>query len=230
MTRLLSWVFMLCRGEPETLRHGMEREVSWLARCLLVIVAGAGLYGATIGLWRAPLQGFYAGVKFPALIMLTTIGNALINGMLAQLLGLPITFRQTFISIVTCFAISSAILGSFSPVMLFLLFNTPPLSSTDALFGHHLLLLAHVGLIAFAGVAGHVRLWRLLLHLSGRRSLAGRILSSWLAINLFLGCQLSWSLRPFVGTPNLPIEFLREDAFRGTFYESIYKVLLQLGG
>ncbi|MFH0945989.1 MAG: hypothetical protein V2A76_12380 [Planctomycetota bacterium] len=83
--------------------------------------------------------------------------------------------------------------------------------STDAMSGHHLLLLSHVGLIAFAGVVGHVRLWRLLLFLSGRRALARRILTSWLAINLFLGCQLSWSLRPIVGS--FDVLFTQEKKF-----------------
>ena len=229
MSDRLSWILSLCRGDPQAIRLGMEREARWLGHCLLVTVLGAGLYGATIGLWRDPLQGFYSGVKFPLLILLTAVGNAFINGMLAQLLGLSISFRQTFLCIVTCFTISCAVLGSLSPVTLFFLLNTAPLESTDALLGHHVLLLVHVGLIAFAGVVGHVRLWRLLVDLSGQRGLAGKILLCWLAINLFLGCQLSWSLRPFVGTPGIPVEFLRADALQGNFYESILKALTSLG-
>src|SRR5207253_124072 len=52
-----------------------------------IISIGAGLYGITVGIWRAPLQSFYTAIKFPLLIFLTCGGNALLNGMLAQVLG-----------------------------------------------------------------------------------------------------------------------------------------------
>jgi LmbE family N-acetylglucosaminyl deacetylase len=43
---------------------------------------------------------------------------------------------------------------------------------------------------------------------------AWRVISAWLAANLFLGSQLSWILRPFIGSPGLPVEFLRHDDSR----------------
>ncbi len=39
----------------------------WWIRCLVITFAGAGMYGAVIGLWRAPLQACYAGIKLPML-------------------------------------------------------------------------------------------------------------------------------------------------------------------
>ncbi len=49
------------------------------ARCVvcLLILVGCGIYGATVGLWRAPLQAAFTAVKFPLLIFLTCAGNAL---------------------------------------------------------------------------------------------------------------------------------------------------------
>ncbi|MEW6745369.1 MAG: hypothetical protein AB1486_21670 [Planctomycetota bacterium] len=228
VSALLRWLLELSRGDPEVLRDGIETDRLWPHRCLVVMVAGAGLYGATIGLWRAPLQAVFTGLKFPLVVFLTTGGNALINGMLAWLLGLGITFRQSFTSILTAFAISSCILGSLSPVTLFLLLNTEPLGSADPFLSHHVLLLVHVVLIGFAGVVGNIQLYRLLVRLAGNQQTARRVLASWLALNVFFGCQISWSLRPFVGTPGLPVEFLRSDALDGTFYESIYRVLVNL--
>ena len=51
---------------------------------------------------------------------------------------------------------------------------------------------------------------------------------SWLAGNMFLGCQLSWIMRPFIGSPGLPVEFFRSDAFRGNFYETTLRALTNL--
>jgi hypothetical protein len=168
-------------------------------------------------------------MKFPLVMLLTTAGNVLINGMLAQVLGSGISFRQSTLAVVTSFALASLILAGLVPVILFMWLNTPPLSvEGDALLAHNFTLLAHVSVIAFAGVTGNARLLRLLRHLSGGRAVAARVLVAWLAVNMFLGCQLSWNMRPFIGSPGLPVEFFREDAFRGNFYESTWSALSRL--
>jgi hypothetical protein len=43
--------------------------------------------------------------------------------------------------------------------------------------------------------------------MSGRASTARAVLLSWLAGNFFLGAQLAWTLRPFIGLPKLPCNF-----------------------
>jgi len=220
----------LCESNPAVISAEMERSGTWLGFCVLTILVGAGFYGATIGLWRSPLQALYTGVKFPLVMLLTTAGNVLINGMLAQVLGSGVSFRQSTLAVVTSFALASLILAGLAPVMLFMWFNTPPLSvEGDALLAHNFTLLSHVLVIAFAGVMGNARLLRLLRHLSGSRAIAARVLTAWLAVNMFLGCQLSWNMRPFIGSPGLPVEFFREDAFRGNFYESTWTALIRLG-
>src|SRR5258707_10539969 len=81
----------LLRGDPDTLRAWIEHwDAKRLALCVVTIVIGAGLYGAAMGYWRAPLQGLFVAIKFPLIILLTTLGNALLNSMLAPLLGLNI--------------------------------------------------------------------------------------------------------------------------------------------
>jgi hypothetical protein len=86
------------------------------------------MYGATVGLWHAPQQALYTAIKFPLLILLTTAGNAALNGMLGQLLGTGLSFRQTSAAIVLSFTVASVVLAAFSPVTLFVLANTPPLT------------------------------------------------------------------------------------------------------
>jgi hypothetical protein len=53
-------------------------------------------------------------------------------------------------------------------------------------------------------------------------------LYAWLAGNLFLGSQLSWILRPFIGSPEMRVEFLRKTAFDGNFYETVFRALRHL--
>lgn len=210
------------------LRSDPDEMISWLTAagireallCALVILLGSGIYGSTVGLWRAPLQSLYTAIKFPLLIFLTCAGNALLNGIVAQLHGSGLSFRQTSLAILMSFALTAAILGTLSPVSLFVLCNTPPLSSSPTLVGHSLTLLIHVFFIAGAGVIANQRLFRLLTKASGHRRTARTVLLSWLGGNFLLGSQLAWILRPFIGSPGLAVEFLRADPLRGNFYEA----------
>jgi hypothetical protein len=220
----------LLRGETETISAWSE---CWNTRRfalhIAVIVLGAGFYGAAMGWWRDPHQALFVAVKFPLIILLTTLGNALINGMLAPLLGLNIPFRQSFSAIVMSFTIAAAILGAFSPLIAFMVWNAPNLAS-KSLSGsaYNSILLAHVSVIAFAGMTGNVRLFQTLARLGGSKAVAFRVLVAWLAGNLFLGSQLSWILRPFIGSPTLPVEFLRQAAFHGNFFEAVFHSLRQI--
>lgn len=194
----------------------------------LAIVVGSSVYGATIGLWRAPLQSVFTAIKFPLLIFLTCIGNGAVNGMLAQLFGSGLSFKQTALAILMSFAIAAVILGALSPVTLFVLYNAPPLVSKNAILGHSVMLLTHVFAIAFAGVMANRRLLGLLRKMSGRDASARAVLFGWLAGNLFLGAQLAWNLRPFIGSPGLAVQFLRDDPLRGNFYEAVWRAFRHL--
>ena len=196
---------------------------------LAVIVAGAGLYGAAMGWWRDPLQALYVGLKFPLILLLTTLGNALLNAMLAPLLGLNLTLRQSLLAVLMSFAITAAILGAFAPLLAFVVWNAPPMSpDVKSTLAYALIKLTHVVVIAFAGIAGNVRLFQLLVQLGGNRRGAKRVLLAWLTVNLFLGSQLTWMARPFIGAPQLPVAFLREGVLNGNFYENVFRTVTGL--
>lgn len=222
----------LLRGEVESLEAWSAR---WNAPRILshigIIIIGAGLYGAAMGWWRDPMQALYTAIKFPLIILLTATANAMLNAMLAPLLGLNIPFRQSFLSILMSFTIAGAILGSFAPIVAFVIWNAPPMSGNiqQSSGPYCFILFTFVVIIAFAGITSNLRLLQLLRHLAGgRKSVALGVLLAWLAGNLFFGTQVSWVLRPFIGAPGLQVQFLRGDAFKGNFYETIFRTAVRV--
>ena len=222
---------VLLRGEADCLRTWTERcSASRLGQAVLIISAGAGLYGAAMGSWRDPKQALFVGIKFPLIIILTTLGNALLNAMLAPLLGLKANFNRTFVAIVMSFTIAAVILGAFTPLVFFVVWNVPPMlpQAKGTNLTYSLMILTHVGTIALAGTIANFRLLQLLRDLSGSSAVATRVLVAWLSGNLFLGSQLCWILRPFIGSPDLPVQFLRSTAFQGNFFEAVFQSLLKV--
>lgn len=219
---------VLLGGNPAALK---DWAANWNTRralvCMAVIFAGAGLYGAAMGYWRSPVQAGYNIVKFPLVVIATALGTSLINGMLAPLLGLNLRFRRSLMLVLMSFTIAAAILGSFAPILFFVIWNTPSLArQTEISWAiYNFVQLTQVVIIAFAGVAANVRLFRVLQAVSGSERVARKVLFAWLAGNLFLGSQLCWILRPFIGSPGLPVEFLRDNAFQGNFYETVFRAI-----
>jgi hypothetical protein len=147
------------------------------------------------------------------------------------LLGTNISFRQSLLAVLISFTIAAAVLGACSPLIYFIIWNAPAFSSQNqetTLTVHSFIFVAFVAAMAAAGIAGNLRLFQLLKQLSGSDSVARRTLFGWLVGNLLLGSQLAWILRPFVGAPHLPVEFLRETAFEGNFFESLFRHAQQL--
>lgn len=224
-------VGVFLRAEPECFRDWIvRRQLNLVIFCVAVIVLGAGSYGAVMGSWREALQAFYTGVKLPLVILLTTLGNGLLNGMLAPLLGLNVTFRQALAVVLMSFAVTAIVLGALSPVALFIVWNTPPLAagttSTSPEYG--LLQLTLAGFVALAGVMGNVRLVPLLRQWTGSAAKARNVLLAWLAVNLFLGSQIAWVLRPFIWDAKRPVEFIGPDHFQGSFFETVFEAVRRL--
>jgi len=219
------------RSEAELLRQwAIRRPAATVWFCAGSIIIGAGFYGAAIGSWRDGWQALCTGIKLPLVILLTTLGNGLLNGMLAPLLGLNIPFRQAFVLVLLSFAMASLILAGLSPVVWFVVWNTPPLSAMTSLSSpeYGLLQLILAGFTAFAGIMGNVRLWPLLRNGTQTEGVAFRVLLAWLAANLFLGSQIAWVLRPFIWDPARPVEFIGQQYLHGSFYETIFDAARRL--
>lgn len=61
-----------------------------------------------------------------------------------------------------------------------------------------------------------------------RRRQTWQVLGWWLALYVFVGAQMGWVMRPFVGSPKLEFEFFR--AKSGSFFEALFQHLGTLFG
>lgn len=202
-----------------------------------VILVGGGLYGFTFGMWRSVTQGAYSAVKLPLLLFAVIACTILINGLLAIVLRTRLSIRQSVVCVLLGLSITAVLLGAFSPISFFFVSQVPPplegiatLSSSNPLSVENhrvaqLVLAFHVVVIAICGVVGNVRLFQLLEAVTGSRAAARRLLITWLAVDGFVGAQLSWLFRPFLCKPDLEPQFIRPDALRGNFFEEIWGIV-----
>ncbi len=214
-----------------------ERLDAVTVSALLTIAVGAGAYGAAFGCWRGAAQAFASAIKLPAVLFALAIATVALASMLALLLHAPLRPRQSAVCILVGLATTAGVLGALAPVSAGLaLAIAPPdagvlgLSPEDpraiaASVPAQALLLWNVGVIALAGVLGNLRLLRLLRELCRERELAVRVLLAWLAIEFFVGGELSWIARPFLGRANDPVTFLADGALHGTFFEGVWDAL-----
>jgi hypothetical protein len=216
----------LLQDSPDAAAHWVRRSglSSW-AEPLALILLGAGLYGAAMGLWRAPLLALYVAIKLPLLLVLTALANALAYGMWAKRLGLSITLAECLRSVLLSFALAALVLGALAPVFAFFALALQGPHDPEARQAHDILGLSHVAAVALAGTLAVARQIGWLRALDPRARTPGAVVALWLALNLVLGAQISWNLRPWFGTHYLPVHFLREHPFDGTFYESVFRML-----
>jgi hypothetical protein len=224
-------VDVFLRAGPEAFHEWVTHcQLALMAFCVAAIVICAGGYGLVIGSWRDGWQALYSGIKLPLVILLTTAGNGLLNGMLAPLLGLNVTFRQSLAAVLLSFAITAIVLGALSPVAWFIVWNTPPLTTGTTLvspeYGFLQLMLALF--VALAGITGNLRLYPLLRQWAGNAATARKVLLAWLAGNLFLGSQICWVLRPFIWDTNPTVKFFGSQGIKGSFFETVFQAVWRL--
>ena len=196
-----------------------------ITQAALVVLFGAAIYGWTFGLWRSPWLALYVAIKLPVLLVLTTSMVLVFNWLLAHIMGSGLGIAQVAALTYRAMAVACLVLVSLSPVSAFLAISCPQPRPYDDL-SHNLLLLLHVLFVMGAGVYGNRVTLNGLHRLSRPGTPIKRLHFSWLATNAFVGGQLAWIMRPFLGSPNYPVAFLRPDALEGNFYEFVFVTIV----
>jgi len=229
----------ICRLDDDVLRavqgRGGQRRV--LAAAFLSILLGSACYGFAFGLWRSPIQGLYSAAKMPVLLLATVGASAIINTMFAQVIGSGLSLRQVCAIMLLAMAVTSLILGSIAPPVVFLLLHVAspgtvceglPESAPGAfpfMMAYRMLLLVHVAVIGAAGVAGALRLYRLLRRLTRTRRIAVWLQVLWIAVCGFVGCELAWLLSPFLCKPTHAPHVIAREYWQQNFYERVWQAL-----
>lgn len=181
---------------------------------MIIVVLGAG-YGIAMGLygWGAgrAAQVAFSAIKVPILLLLTFVMALPSFFVINTLVGTRDDFREAFRAHVQAQAAITVTLVSLAPLTLVWY------ASVDL---YPLAVLWNAAVFGIASIAGQRVLRRLYSPLIARNSRHRLLLIVWLAIYAFVGIQLGWTLRPFVGAPGSPVRFFREGAWGNAYIET----------
>lgn len=198
---------------------------------LAAIAVAGGLYGFSIGAGKNLTYAWRSAVKFPLLLLGTAVLCALAYAVVARFLGVPVRFRAVQRTAFGLFRNVAVMLGSLSPVSLFL-GRTMAAPGERSLGGYPAFVGANMLFLALAGSIALLLQARTLLRehgVPGPRAAA--VVACWLALSLLVGGQLAFWLRPFFGISSLhgdpPFLLGDEPTVTGArnFYEVVWQVI-----
>src|SRR6266571_2804801 len=185
-----------------------------LRYALLTIVALSGFFGLVAGAYSGPAQAVSAAVKLPFLFFATFAVCFPAFFVVQVLVGSRLRFLQVVVLVFGALALTSVLLAALVPITAFFL-----VTGANYYFQHLLN-------IAIAGVAGLFGMYALHDGLSlvcEKRGVypkkALTIMRAWALLFAFVGVQLAWSLRPFLGDRNQPFQVFGR--YQGSFYAAI---------
>ena len=194
-----------------------------LRALLITSAAFLALYGAVMGSSHSALQALSSAVKLPLLFLATLAVCAPTLYFLNVLYGSPQTLTQSITLILTAIAVTAVLLIAFAPIVLFFLLSTAQ---------YQFFKLLNVAVFALSGILGVSFLsqgMRLLTAESHEGEAARRrLMRIWILIYAFVGSQMAWTLRPFVGAPTMGFELFRQ--LGGNFYTNIFASLGEILG
>lgn len=181
------------------------------AKVAALSAASSSAFGAAIGAYAGGWQILYAAVKMPAFLLATL---ALSFGAMYVFAARELGVRETRDAALEAVAVTAVGLGSLAPVMALVAFSCPHEPPA-----YRFLVFVLTVSVAAAGVAGVVRL-----HLRLR---SWRLTAAWVVLYQFVGAQVGWLLKPWVGHTLQDDRFLplREN-LRGNFYESVFRIVV----
>jgi hypothetical protein len=221
VTALLAHTDDLLRGGPLTTRPARPRRL--LLRLLAIATVGGLIYGGVMGAYGGVAHGrawqmVYSAVKVPLLLLATFALSLPSFFVLNQLLGVGRDFPVVLRGLVATQAALQVVLASLAPL-------TALWYATSADYGTALA--ANMVAFTVAAVAAQAVLQRWYRPLVARNPRHRTLLRTWLLVYAFVGIQIGWTLRPFIGNPGGPPRFLRDPAW-GNAYVEVGRILLGL--
>ena len=204
------------------IRQGQELKEKMRAMLISSIVFLA-LYGAVMGSTHSLLQTLSSAIKLPVLFLATLIVCAPTLYFFNLIFGSNQSLSQNIAIMLTAITVTAVVLLSFAPIVLFFL-----LTSSNYQFFK----LLNVGVFTVAGVIGVLFLAQGMhaVSTSGSGSAGARLIvvQLWILVYAFVGSQVAWTLRPFVGAPSMKFELFRQ--LGGNFYTNIFASIGEILG
>ena len=181
----------------------------WIAVvCGLAYGAVMGSFGGRVG------QMAYSAIKVPLLLGATGLLTLPSFFMVNTLLGVRDDFTTALRGVVASQAGLTIVLVSLAPITLFWYASSGV---------YHQAILFNGLMFGVASLGAQVILWRAYRPLIARNPIHRRLLKLWLVLYSFVGIQMGWILRPFVGEPSEPTQFFRAEAWDNA-YEIVAKM------
>lgn len=192
---------------------------------LLILCAASALYGAVMGSWEVHLADrwllmLFGATKMPLLVIGTTLVCLPGFFVLNTVAGLRDDFGIAMRAIMGAQAAFAAALLSLAPVTRFM--YTWGLDQSEAI-------LANAGMFTLATILAQGVLFRGYRTLRAKSPTHRYLLWVWLILYAFVGTQMGWMLRPFIGNLESPPTFLREEPFSNAYVVVFRMIAAKLG-
>lgn len=180
------------------------------------------IYGAVLGSTHSPGQALSSALKLPVLFLATLLVCVPTLYFFNVLFGSDQGISQNVALILTAIVVTAVLLVSFAPVSIFFLLTTSQ---------YQFFKLLNVAVFSISGLMGIVFLGQ------GMRVMKGSetgqterrwVLRLWMFLYAFVGSQLAWTIRPFIGAPSMEFELFRQ--LGGNFYTNILASLGEIFG
>ena len=184
---------------------------------VVLISAFAFFYGAIMGSYNSLLQAATSGVKLCLLLFLTLLICFPSFYIVQLVLGSRVKIKQLAVMLLSGFLMTTTVMLAFAPIVLFF-----QLSADN----YNFLQFIHVGVMVFSGFFGMRAVLDALRNCFEESGIYPKIGLSifriWVIIFAFVGIQLAWNLRPFLGTKELRYELVRKET-QGNFYSAMIR-------
>lgn len=219
-----------CRVADNILRGEQWVSVAPQPRSMMLtlgLLLGCGsCYGALMGAYpftweeTRPLQMLYSGLKVPLLLVLSFALSVPSFYVANLLLGLGNDFGIAFRAVLATQAALTITLFSLAPI-------TTLFYISGATYEQALMVNSLMFGISSLGVQPLLRRqYRSLIERNPWHRWTMRV---WIVIYAFVGIQMGWVLRPFVGSPNSPTQFFRDEAW-GNAYLAVWGLVKHVLG
>lgn len=189
---------------------------------LISSIAFLALYGAVMGSTHSLWQALSSAVKLPVLFLATLFVCAPTLYFFNVLFGSDQSLTQNVALILTAITVTSVLLLSFAPITLFFLLTTSQ---------YQFFKLLNVAIFAVSGIMGVVFLAYGMQIVAGPRTgndARKWVLRLWIFVYAFVGSQMAWTIRPFIGAPSINFELFRQ--LGGNFYTNIFSSIGEILG